>query len=336
MQLELRMTPWEESWLVRDSWAASALARCWHSKAFRERMQARGAQVHTLRLGQIAGFYAESLPPEFVGALAAPFYARALNYLNPTHDWLIVVQSLMIHPAYRNTLTRMHSVKVLEFEPPPSNGGVFAVAHAALPRVMPYLWGDGTEIFLLPNISGAAAIVRQMFRRKVRVPVVRLFVQELPLLVAIFRDATIVEIVSRYPTEAIRERMRLDAVNRALMRHLQAQEARLDALRHACPQLEQQVFAQADAFWLHKAKSLSRAHRIATVQGQRALVNSCLYRRGKYDLLLRYECSYERRRVVKWLLVRVCAAADGLVRVSRFRWLGSWIYRGHRASSDTD
>ncbi|MCS6924168.1 MAG: hypothetical protein NZM10_07325, partial [Fimbriimonadales bacterium] len=196
--------------------------------------------------------------------------------------------------------------------------------------------GDATEIFLLPNISGAAVIVRRIFRQAVRDPAVRSFVQELPLLVAIFRDATVVEVVSQYSAETLREQMRLDAVNRALRRHLQAQEARLDALRHACPQLEQQVFAQADAFWLHKAKSLSREHRIATIRGQRVLVNSCLYRRGKYDLLLRYECSYERRRVVKWLSVRVCAAADGLVRVSRFRWLGSWVYRGHRASSDTD
>ncbi|MCX7925258.1 MAG: hypothetical protein N2554_05545 [Fimbriimonadales bacterium] len=283
-------------------------------------------QVHTIHLGQIAGFHAESLPPEFVGALAAPFYARALNYLNPTHDWLIVVQSLMTLPVYWNTLTRMRSVKILEIKPPPSNQGVFEVARRALPCVMPYLWGDGTEIFLLPNISGAAAMACQVFRRAVHVPAVRPFVQELPLLVAIFRDATIVEIVSRQPTEVLREQMRLDAVNRALTRHLQAQEAHLDALRHACPQLEQQVFAQADAFWLHKAKALSRKRRIATVQGQRVLVNSCLYRKGKYDLLLRYESSDEGSRTVKWLLVRVRPEADGSVQVYRFRWLGSWVY----------
>lgn len=333
MQLELRITPWEESWLVRDPSASSAFARCWRNKAFRERMQARGVQVHTMRLGKIAGFYPESLPPEFVGALAAPFYARALNSLNPTHNWLIVVQSLMAPPAYWNTLTRMRSVKILELKPPPAEGGVFEVARPTLPRVMPYLWGDATEIFLLPNIAGTAAMARQIFRREVRVSAVRLFVQELPLLVAIFRDATIVEIVSRHSTEVLRTQMRLDAVNRALTRHLQAQEARLDALRRACPQLEQQVFAQADVFWLHKAKALSKERRVATVQGQRVLVNSCLYRGGKYDLLLRYEFSGERSRVVEWLLVRVRPEADGSVRVYRFRWLGSWEYKLRNASS---
>ncbi|MDW8051954.1 MAG: hypothetical protein RMJ83_05675 [Armatimonadota bacterium] len=325
MPLELRMTPWEESWLMQDPSASSAFARCWRNKAFRERMHARGVQVHTMRLRKIAGFYAESLPPEFVGALTAPFYARALNSLNPTHNWLIVVQSLMTLPAYWNTLTRMRSVKILELKPPPAEGGVFEVARPTLPRVMPYLWGDATEIFLLPNIAGAAAIACQVFRHEVGVPAVRPFVQELPLLVAIFRDATVMEIVSRYPTEVLREQMRLDAVNRALTRHLQAQEARLDALRRACPQLEQQVFAQADVFWLYKAKALSQERRVATVQGQRMLVNSCLYRRGKYDLLLRYEFANGDSRTVRWLLVRVRPEADGLVQIYRFRRLGSWI-----------
>lgn len=323
-QLLLRPIDWNESWLVRDL-SACSLSLCVRTRRFIQWAEQSGTRVHALPFADAAGETIYSLPPEFVGRLVAPFYARAFNSLVPLSNWYVLVETLMHSLSYDRALSRMHSVKVWAQEPPPSERGLYEVARHALARVLPHLWGDATEIYLMPAIPEGKDKLLRVFHRRASISEARDFVKQLPAWVGIFRDSTAIEIVSSYTTDELRKRMRLEAVNRAWQRRAAEITAWLASLYEAQPAFESIVFEQADAFWQSSRNEWVRAIRKAIASAKREIVGGYPVRRGVFDLLLRYEFVRGGRKIIQWLLARGRVGCSGLS-VRRFCSLGSWTY----------
>lgn len=323
-QLVLGSLDWRESWLIRDFSASSFVARCVRTPKFLQWAGQAGVRTHTLRLVDATGKPVDALPPEFIGRLVAPFCARALNHLVPLSNWCILVESLMSALPYERALARMRSVKVLAQDPLPSRRGLYTVARRSLARVMPYLWGDGTEIYLMPAISEDIEQLPSIFHRQIGVSEVRDFVQRLPVWAAIFRDATVIEIVSPYPTDKLYAQMRLGTVNRAWQRKMEEITAWWANLRQTHPGLEQMVFEWVETFWRRSRSYGSRDALRALASARCELVGGYPVGRSTFDLLLRYEYLIGIQKSIHWLLARCRSRGLGLFML-RLRSLGCWI-----------
>lgn len=317
IRLQLEPTSWEESWLVADISASNLLSLSLRENAFFMRLQEQGMRVHRLRLVDSIPPYPDSLPPEFVGGLVAPFYAHALNRLSVADNWVILIESLMSAKPWWRAFPRMRSVKIWASEPPPENRLMVEVAQRNLSRISHYLWGDGTEIYLVPFAERNTPILLQIFNKDISLSHVQVFLQETPLLVGIFRDATVFEIVSHHTTEKLQTQMRLEKVNQSLQKVLAKNLTLIENLWQTYPVLEQTVFEQVDTYLVHRGDPLCPP---PTTAVERAVVTGRCLGQDRFELLLRYEYA----GCICWLLAWL-HHKQGVVSFKRFRHLGHWI-----------
>lgn len=318
IRLNLEPTDWEESWLIKCVSASNLLSLSLRENAFFAQLRERGMQVHRLRLDASTRPHPDSLPPEFVGSLVAPFYAQALNFLSGAADWLILIESLMSAKPWWTAFLRMRSVKVWAFERPPANRFLVEVTRQNLSRILHYLWGDGTEIYLVPLAEKHSPMLLRIFDRDISPARVQRFLQELPLLVGIFRDATVFEIVSNHATEVLQMQMRLEVVNLALQKRVAKCLTLLDNLQQTHPTLEQTVFAQLDTYLMRRRGLLCSLTTTAVVE--REVVAGLSLGQNRFNLLLRYEYA----GAICWLLARL-RLKQGMVSLKRVFPLGVWI-----------
>ena len=316
IRLQLEPTSWEESWLVADVSASSLLSLSLRENAFFKRLQEQGKRVHRLRLDASTPPHPDSLPPEFVGGLVAPFYAQALDRLSVADKWVILIESLMSVKPWRRAFPRIRSVKIWASEPPPANRLIFEVAQRNLSRISHYLWGDGTEIYLVPFAESNSPVLLQIFNEDISLSRVQVFLLETPLLVGIFRDATVFEIVSHHTTEMLRLQMRLGEVNQSLQEFTAENLILIDRSRQTYPVLERMFFEQVDTYIMRRRDLLCPP---PTTAVERAVVAGRYLGQDRFELLLRYEYT----RYICWFLVWI-RLEPGVVSFRRFLHLSTW------------
>lgn len=318
IRLQLEPTSWEESRLVTDISASNLLSLSLRKNAFFMRLQEQGMRVHRLRLVASTPPHPDSLPPEFVGGLVAPFYAQALNRLSAADNWVILIENLMSAKPWWRAFQRMRSVKIWASEPPPANRLVVEVARRNLSRISHYLWSDGTEIYLVPFVERNSPILLQIFNKDISPSHVQVFLQEIPLLVGIFRDATVFEIVSHHTTEILQMQMRLERVNQSLQKFIAKNLTLIENLWQTYPVLEQTVFEQVGTYLMRRGDPFCPPPTATAVE--RAVVAGRCLGQGRFELLLRYEYT----RCICWLLARI-HLERGVVSFRRFLRLGTWV-----------
>jgi hypothetical protein len=168
-------------------------------------LRLEGYRLYAVSLYDRNGRILSYLPPEFLKWYAAPALARLLQALSPAEQWVVVICSLFGAEDVLERVRRWRTVEVVNSRPEPSLSALLRCHDPqALQQVMPYLFGDATEVFLLPEVQelplnslskllAGAANLRDFQR----------LMHRACLWGALLRDATMLEIVSLHTQQEL-------------------------------------------------------------------------------------------------------------------------------------
>jgi hypothetical protein len=115
-------------------------------------LRSQGYHLHAVSLYDKDDRVLSYVPAECLKWYAAPAFARLLLALSPSEQWVVVIRSLFGAEDVLERVRRWHTVEVLDFSPKPLLEALLCCYDSrALQQVMPYLFGDATEVFLIPE-----------------------------------------------------------------------------------------------------------------------------------------------------------------------------------------
>ncbi len=233
------------------------------------RLSERGYSLCALRLSDTKGDVVDSLPPEFLKYFAAPVFAPTLQSLSATRSWDIAIASLMGGKPLRQRVARLKSVQIIHHSEPPSRG-LLRCPTRTLRHIVHRLFGDGTEIFFLPE-TGQMEIGLQIITSTYLSPQqIMALLEKAGFCAALLRDSTALEIISNLSLEAIRETIALEKVNRRFHEELRGMQERLASLLMKYPHLETQVCELARTAALREAQKMARRFPSTWLQAERS------------------------------------------------------------------
>ncbi len=261
-------------WTVAESRLAGGLfGRVKNERAAQHlcnRLRERGYSLYTLRLYDARGDVLTSLPAEFLKYFTAPVFARTLRSLSATQSWNIAIASLMGGKPLRQRVARLKSVQLIHLSEPPSRG-LLRCSTRALHHVVPRLFGDGTEIFFLPETSRIEVGLQMITSTYLSHQQIMVLLEEAGFCAALLRDSTALEIISNLSLETICETIALEKVNRCLHEEVRAMQERLMSLFMKYPRIEiPKVCELARIAALREAQKMARRFPSIWLQAERS------------------------------------------------------------------
>mgnify|MGYP001068755281 CR=1 FL=1 len=194
-------------WSPDSSCAAGGLFRqlACESEALSRWLSSQGYHLHAVSLYDKHDRVLSYVPPEFLKWYAAPAFARLLRVLSTAEQWVIVIRSLMGECNVPEQVRRWRTVEVLEFRPePPLEALLRCYDSRALQQVMPYLFGDATEVFLIPEAQELPRdALSELLRGNAQLRDFQRLMHQSHLWCALLRDSTVLEILSPFTQQEL-------------------------------------------------------------------------------------------------------------------------------------
>jgi len=187
-------------WSPDSSCAAGGLFRqlACESEALSRWLSSQGYHLHAVSLYDKHDRVLSYVPPEFLKWYAAPAFARLLRVLSTVEQWVIVIRSLMGECNVLEQVRHWRAVEVLDFSPEPSLEALLRCYDSrALQQVMPYLFGDATEVFLIPETQELPRdALSKLLKGNAQFRDFQRLMHQARLWCALLRDSTVFEILS--------------------------------------------------------------------------------------------------------------------------------------------
>jgi hypothetical protein len=193
-------------------------------------LRSQGYHLHAVSLYDKDDRVLSYVPAECLKWYAAPAFARLLLALSPSERWVVVIRSLFGAEDVLERVRRWHTVEVLDFSPKPLLEALLCCYDSrALQQVMPYLFGDATEVFLIPEAQESPRdAFSKLLKGNTQLRDFQRVMNQAHLWCALLRDSTVLEILSPSPRQELESY--LTPLNQRLWDAVAQDEARMRAL----------------------------------------------------------------------------------------------------------
>jgi hypothetical protein len=193
-------------------------------------LRSQGHHLHAVSLYDKDDRVLSYVPAECLKWYAAPAFARLLLALSPSEQWVVVIRSLFGAEDVLERVRRWHTVEVLDFSPKPLLEALLCCYDSrALQQVMPYLFGDATEVFLIPEAQESPRdAFSKLLKGNTQLRDFQRVMNQAHLWCALLRDSTVLEILSPSPRQGLESY--LTPLNQRLWDAVAQDEARMRAL----------------------------------------------------------------------------------------------------------